>query len=56
MVLEIPAAYLLSLSLISIIIGLIILAKPKILNYLVAVYLLLNGIAGLIVILVANTS
>lgn len=54
MVLEIPAAYLLSLSLISIIIGLIILAKPKILNYLVAVYLLINGAAGLVLMLMAQ--
>lgn len=54
MILEIPAAYLLSLSLVSIIIGLIILAKPKVLNYLVAIYLLINGIAGLILLLMAN--
>lgn len=54
MVLEIPAAYLLSLSLISIIIGLIILVKPKVLNYLVALYLLINGAAGLILLLMAN--
>lgn len=54
MILEIPATYLLGLSIISIIIGLIIIAKPRILNYLVAIYLLINGVAGLIVLLLAN--
>lgn len=55
MILEIPAAYLLSLSIIAIIIGLIIIAKPRILNYLVAAYLLINGIAGLVLLLMANS-
>lgn len=54
MVLELPAPYLLSLSLIAIIIGLIILAKPQVLSYLVAAYLLLTGVAGLIVLFMAE--
>lgn len=49
-IIEVSPMSIIITSIISIIIGIAILAAPKILNYLVAFYLLFTGITGLVLI------
>ena len=50
-IIEVSPMSMMITSIISIVIGIAILAVPKILNYLVAFYLLFTGITGLVIIL-----